>query len=74
MRENYQEPGALTEQEALKNAAARRDENRPLGKPFVIPSPKTYAHVEADQNPAPQPGSDEVRAIGKPFVQKFGTE
>jgi hypothetical protein len=66
--QNYQEPGVLIEQEALKDKAARRDESRPAGVPFTTPQPKTYAHMEADKNPVSHE-SDEVRAVGKPFVQ-----
>ena len=69
---NYIEPGISVERQALANAEDRRDENRLAGAPFVIPSPKNYSPKEADGNPAPQPGSDEVRAVGKPFIQKFG--
>ena len=69
---NHRELGIEIEKEVLRNAEARRDTSRPAGKPFMIESPKIYRHMEADANPAPQPGSDEVRAIGKPFIQKFG--
>jgi hypothetical protein len=65
---NYIEPGILTEKQALASAKERRDENRPVGAPFVIPSPKNYSAVEqADKNPVSQ--QSEPRAIGKPFVQ-----
>jgi hypothetical protein len=41
MSGNYEEPGIAIEREALANAKAREPE-RPLGKPFTIPSPKNY--------------------------------
>jgi hypothetical protein len=33
---NYMEPGVEIEAQVLAHAAARRDENRPLGKPFTL--------------------------------------
>lgn len=39
---NFSEHGILVEREVLANAAAKRDENRPSGKPFVIEAPKNY--------------------------------
>jgi hypothetical protein len=33
---NYQEPGILDEEQTLIEKAARRDENRPVVKPFTL--------------------------------------
>jgi hypothetical protein len=39
---NYLEPGIETEREVLADAAAKRDTDRPAGKPFTIEAPKNY--------------------------------
>jgi hypothetical protein len=70
---NYAEPGIETESIALYLAAPRSDQNRPLGIPFTTPSPKIYPHMDADANPVSHEDT-EARAIGKPFVQKFGED
>lgn len=69
---NFQEAGIATEKLVLANVEARAATG-PAGVTFTTPQPKTYAHMQADANPAPQ-RSDEARAAGKPHIQKFGEE
>src|SRR5580658_5835050 len=65
---NHSEHGIAVEKQVLADKAARRDEARPAGVPFTTPSPKNYAHMEADAKPVSHE-SDEPHAVGKPHVQ-----